>query len=69
VWVRAKTRRELQIAINEMLVDVDRRTHVNRNTITVREWADAWLAGLPATGLRDKTVTYYADMTGHIIKQ
>src|SRR5262249_23915651 len=68
VWVRGKTLRECQSAVNELLVGVDQGTHVDKRKLTVKEWADSWLAGLPATGLRARTVAFYADMTGHLVK-
>jgi integrase len=67
-WVRAQTKTEVQRKANELLVNVDRRTHVNRHTVTLREWSEDWLEGLPATGLRESTVNFYADMTGHLVK-
>jgi integrase len=65
-----RTRREAQDALVEVLGNVSKGTHVNPSTITFREWAEEWLPGLPATGLRPRTVDFYRDMidlaVGHL---
>jgi integrase len=60
-----KTQREAQAALTELLGNVRSGTHVNPSTMTFDGWAQMWLAGLPATGLRPATLAHHRDMIGH----
>lgn len=63
-----KTKREAHAALVEILGNVRAGTHVNPNAMTLRQWLDAWCDGLPATGLRPRTVESYTDMlTGLVV--
>lgn len=53
------TKREAQAALDAIRTDVRKATYVAPAKMTCAEYFTAWLAGLPATGLRTSTVDGY----------
>jgi integrase len=62
VKLRARTQRELQAKVVELLGNIERGTHVDPSAMTVGEWVNPWCDGLPTTGLRTSSSESYTDL-------
>lgn len=62
-----KTRKEAQEKLDEIRQALRKQTYVAPTKLTVREYAEQWLAGLPATGLRTSTVDGYRRNLEYVI--